>query len=359
MTDYKGIKIPTDIILVERLNDKNEISQAYVVDKGNSKMLKNALNWASTSLRKKDENGEYIKIPNECRPDYPDYDWYKVDGIQHEYKNGNFQIELLEAADGSSQGGKLSFWNCKLITPDNKEFSVGINSELLIDILKHNTWVDGRCQNKNIWLGRVKGTQVGVFTKNLENFKQALEDEKQRTAKKSSSYKPGMVVKTLTNTNAYAGELYKLYDVKYDSSYYWYRDSYKPEVVITIYKKPKKVYGFLNHDWQDSSKWQMDSIEIQKNKQAKIFTGETIEINLKEILKAQFDKQISYIKSDLERCTLSLARNYRDFFYLFMYSLDYKSLSTENLIALIEKQFKEMRNSEFPFYMFKLKYIEK
>ena len=357
MTDYKGIKIPTDIILVERLNDRDEISQAYVVDKGNSKMLENALSWANTSLRKKDENGEYIKVPNERWPDYPDYDWYKVEGIQHEYKNGNFQIELLEAADGSSQGGKLSFWNCKLITPDNKEFSVGINSELLIDILKHNTWVDGRCQNKNVWLGRVKGTQVGVFTENLENFKQAFEDEKQRTAKKSSSYKPGMIVKTLTNTDVYAGELYKLYDIEYDSRY-WYRASNRLEVVITIYKKPKKVYGFLNHDWQDSSKWRMDSIEIQKNKQAKIITGETIAVNLKEVFESWYNNRLENAKDDLNRLAKDNAYTYKDFFYLFNYSLDNKPLAKEELINSIKSKYKEVANGDFPFDRFMIKYIE-
>ena len=355
MADYKGIKIPNEIILVEKLNDRGEISQAYVVDKGNTKMLENAVSWAKTRFRKKDDSGEYIRIP---RGHYIDYDWYEVDGIQHEYKNGNFQLELLEAADGSSQGGKLSFWNCKIITTDNKEFSVGINSELLIDILKRNTWINGKCQTNKVWLGRVKGSQVGVFTENLENFKQAYEDEKQRTAKKSSSYKPGTVIKTLNSVQVYAGELYKRYEIEYNSSRYWYNDSYAPEVFITIYKKPKKVYGFLGHDWQDSSKWRLDYIEVQSNKQARIITGETVDFNLKDVFDNWQAKKLNYAKDDLSRLKRSEARTYFDFWYLPIYSLENEALTKDALIEAIKAKYAEVSEGEFPFEKFRIKYIE-
>ena len=45
--EYKGIKIPEKVIIVER-QDKyyHDINQGYVVDFGNKKMLESAKDWA-------------------------------------------------------------------------------------------------------------------------------------------------------------------------------------------------------------------------------------------------------------------------------------------------------------------------
>lgn len=358
MADYKGIKIPTEVILVEKQTEGSGIPQAYVVDKDNKKMLESAMYWAQTSLRKKDENGEYVRIPRK-NSDYFDYDWYQVEGIQHEYRNGNFQIALLEAAEGSCQGGKLSFWNCKIIAPDNKEFSIGINSELLIDILKNNTWVNGLCQSTNVWLGRVKGSQVGVFTENLDNFRQALEDEKQRTIKKSASYKPGDIVKTLTGgADVYAGELYQLFDIDFPRSYWGWRSYDRPEIIITFYKKPKKVHAYLNSSWRDPSVFIEDGYEVQKTKQAKIITGERHEISLESVFEKKFNKDLEYAKKEYDRITADLPDKYIRFFSLFQYSLTSKAIDKEQYQDLLVDQVRKLVGAQFPFDKFRITFEE-
>lgn len=246
-TDYKGIKIPKEIILVEKIYEDDKIHQAYVVEKGNKNSLESALFWAKTSYS---------------------------DGVIHEYVNGNFKIALLDSAGHSTQGGKLSFWDCKLTTPDGKEFSVGINSDLLIDILKNNTWINGECQSDKVWLGRVKGNQVGVFTENLENFKQAQKDELKRNAKKTSSYKVGDIVGSLNLTEAYCGEFYQLFD--FNSASYWSND-----LVITIYTKPKKIYGYAHKHWQTE---EYSNVTFSKTKSPKIVSGERVETTREQFL---------------------------------------------------------------------------
>ena len=99
MSDYQGIKIYKRLIIV-----KNKKGQGYIVEEGNKSSLETAERWASW--------GEYV-------------------GTSFTYDNGNFDFELLDAAGGSNQGGKLSFWNCKITAPDNEEFIVGINSEII------------------------------------------------------------------------------------------------------------------------------------------------------------------------------------------------------------------------------------
>ena len=357
MSDYKGIKIPTDIILVEKQSEGDSIPQAYVVDKDNKKMLESAMYWARTNHRRKDESGEYIRIPRK-NSEYFDYEWYEVEGIQHEYKNGNFQISLLDAAEGSCQGGKLSFWNCKISAPDSKEFSIGINSELLIDVLKNNTWVNGKCQN-NVWLGRVKGSQVGVFTENLENFAQALEDEKQRSIKKSASYKPGDIVRTLTGgSDVYAGELYQLFDISFPRSYWGWRSYDKPEVIITLYKKPKKVHAFLNSSWRDPSVFIDDCYEVQKTKQAKIITGERYEVALETTFEKKFNKDVDYAKKEYDRITANLPDRYIRFFSLSQYSLTSTPLDKEQYQDLLVDQVRKLVGVQFPFDMFRITFEE-
>lgn len=126
--------------------------------------------------------------------------------IDYEYTNGNFELELEDAASSSySQSGKLSFWNCYIKAPDGKKFLIGINAEQLIKLLKHSTFIDGKCQNK-VWLGRVM-SQVCAFTETMDEYKQAMSDEKLRTdvKTKTSVYEEGAVIGSLTSKEVYAG----------------------------------------------------------------------------------------------------------------------------------------------------------
>lgn len=161
---YKGIKIEDDIIIVERQNEEH---QGYLVCKSNKNQLESALAWAKCSVHVLDKDGNEVK---EQVNGWTRYKFQELEGIVHEYRNGQFTFSLSESASGSSQGGKLSFWNCTVTAPDGKEFLIGINSECLIQLLKHNTFINGVCQSK-VWLGRIKNN-VGAFTENMKEFEQ-------------------------------------------------------------------------------------------------------------------------------------------------------------------------------------------
>jgi len=258
--DYKGIKIYNKITIVEKTMTTEDgynwrgrtVNQGYVVDTGNKKMLDTALRWAEWTYYDRDLNDKYWEARNKFGHDSKEakeaeaaYDATrkKIEGITHEYDNGTFTITLSESASGSSQGGKLSFWNCIITAPDGNSFLVGINSELLLHLLMSTTFINGTCQEK-VWLGRIGGTQVGVFTEAMEDFKQAKLDEEQRTAVKNASnkYVPGDIVGTLKEKQLYLGSIYKYYSIEQG---YRYADKY-----IVIYDKPKLVHifrGFYKH----------------------------------------------------------------------------------------------------------------
>ena len=88
--EYSGINLPENIIIVE-----NKYGQGYAVSEGSN--LDNARYWAERS------------------------DW---EPKEYKYKNGTFTLKVTNAAGHSSQGGKLSFWNCQIRTEDGKEFLI-------------------------------------------------------------------------------------------------------------------------------------------------------------------------------------------------------------------------------------------
>lgn len=296
--DYKGIKIYDKVIIVERTSTSEggynwkgrTVNQGYVVDVNNKKMLENALSWAS--WEKYDESilggKKYWNkdITDEMRKAYEDSK-QTIDGVVHEYENGNFGITLDEAAGSSSQGGKLSFWNCIITAPDGHNFLVGINSELLLHLMMTTTLIKGACQEK-VWLGRVKGTQVGVFTPEMEDFAQAKKDEETRTRKKTANYEPGDVVETVTTKELYLGEVYS-YAGKIESSRYWWN---KEPGYIKVYKKPKKMYAYVDLSYERDEVYRID---LKTTKTARTIVGKDIALKDKT-LKLVDDYPKEYMK---------------------------------------------------------------
>lgn len=150
--DYKGYKLLDKVILVCRdlpshngggLNCGAKEYQAYLVDPSNKSQLKSARDWAKWTEYGpscKNENGRWT------------HEWE----INHKpaeftFDNDGFTLELLDCAGGSSQGGKLSFWNC-LVKKDDKIFKIGINSEMLLNLLKDADFNKGVCQSPLIFI---------------------------------------------------------------------------------------------------------------------------------------------------------------------------------------------------------------
>ena len=125
VVEYKGWSLYDKVIIVERKGyTEKDISQGYVVDPKNKKSLKSARGWATTY--KYDEDHNPVR----------DADGRMVEVEPEEFllDNEGFKVKLSESANGSSQGGKLSFWNC-IISKGDKQWLIGINAELLLHLL--------------------------------------------------------------------------------------------------------------------------------------------------------------------------------------------------------------------------------
>lgn len=238
-TNYMGWKVPEDIIIVAKecrvwKDGKYETVgkyQGYVVEPGNTSMLQTAHGWAKWVER----NGKF-------HPETGTYDEeIEHPGSEHHFKNEGFTLELLETAGGSSQGGKLSFWNCK-VSKDGKEFIVGIASEYLLDILLHNDFKNGVCQS-TLSFARCKGG-VGMMNKSMPSYQQFLKDEEHRAAMKKGKTRkriPGHLYSTLTDG-----------DVHFTTFYSWYTPVYKEEF---NYWRPRTLIGFKKMEKPDVLYW--------------------------------------------------------------------------------------------------------
>jgi hypothetical protein len=160
------------------------ISQAYLVATGDfSKSLETAKNWA----RKREWNPE-TRI-------YTYLDTYEI----YETDNKDFEISIYDSAGGSSQGGKLSFWNC-LIRKDGKEFLLGIQADSLCELLKVADFHKGVCQ-ESVSIYRNKMVKV-ARTQDVSYDKVVL------SGKKTSKWEKGKVYRTKTLSSICLGEVY-------------------------------------------------------------------------------------------------------------------------------------------------------
>ena len=241
-SEYKGWKVPEEVIIVAKecrvWDTKSGIYltdgkyQGYVVDANNKDMLESARGWAKWTEygpRYKNDAGIWV------------YE-YQIEhaGVEHSFKNEGFTLELLESADGSSQGGKLSFWNCK-ISKDDKEFIIGIASDYLLEILRYNDFKRGVCQS-TLSFARCKGG-VGMMNKEMPSYQQFLKDEELRATMSKGKTKKrilGHLYSTLTGGNVFLGTFYRWYEPVYEKDRYRY---YGDKLVgFKKLDKPKVVY---------------------------------------------------------------------------------------------------------------------
>jgi hypothetical protein len=138
--------------------------------------------------------------------------WAGKDYVEKSYTNGTFKLKLLESAENSYRGGKLSFWNCEITAEDGVTFILGISSDELIKLLKSNTFVKGELQGK-VYLGRHK-SRVAAYTKDMEELQQAKKDSNIRETKPTTKYNVGDIVYSLRDGSyIYYGEFATRYDV--------------------------------------------------------------------------------------------------------------------------------------------------
>jgi hypothetical protein len=245
--DYKGYKLLDKIILVCRDTPEHDDShghnsrancyQAYLVDPANSKQLESARYWAEWT---------------EYGPSYKNNDgkWVRDYEIEHapvefEFDNNGFILELLDCAGGSSQGGKLSFWNC-LVKKDGKTFKIGINSDMLLDLLKNAVFDKGVCQSSLIFI--TQNGKVGMTAEGSDTYKQCIADRELKQTLKSSmvsKFSFGDILRTTTIEEVYLGTLtrYYTFDPGRNVSRYT-RDYDLRDCTITRLARPVKYHLF-------------------------------------------------------------------------------------------------------------------
>lgn len=235
MKDYKGYKLLDKIMLVcqDKFKDR-EYYFAYLVDPSSKSQIESARHWAKIT-----EYGPSVKNPETGRWENE----YKIDHepVEFTFDNEGFTFELLENAHGSSQGGKLAFWNC-LITKDDNVFKIGINSDLLLEVLKSGTFIKGKCQEPVRFASR--SGKVGVVvegSKELEAAKLDMELKKVMK-KKTTRYNIGDNICTLTQDDIYLGEWFYNYELKYVGGKYRISSCYADTHQLHVYKNPRSCH---------------------------------------------------------------------------------------------------------------------
>lgn len=199
-------KLLDNIILVCRDEDhykSTDAMQAYLVDPSNKKQFESARRWATWT-----EYGPSVKTGSGKW----EREWTKEhEPLEFTFGNQHFKLELLDCAGGSSQGGKLSFWNC-VVSKEDKRFKIGINSDMLLELLKNATFVKGVCQDDLLFV--TDNGRVGMCAEGSQVHKDAIKDmELKATVKNNfvSKFEFGDILKTATLEEVYLGTLTRYY----------------------------------------------------------------------------------------------------------------------------------------------------
>lgn len=302
MDKYVGWKLFEKVAIISKDNkyvnppkyiyrnvDKYGHPQAYICDASDNKMMETGKRWAKW---------EEAVYGEDNRP---------KEYITHEpvisiMDNSGFTLELLDSADGSSQGGKLSFWNC-LITKDDNSWVVGIHADYLLEIIKESTFVNGVCQTP-LCFARCKGG-VGMLSTEMNSYKQALADCERRSKMskgKTTSRKEGHLYSTTTLNDVYLGTLYYHYEPVYERSY---RDSRlvgikRIEPLKVHWDMPQTDYnGKVRHKRSDFK----DQFWVSRSDTAtpaRVDGGKVIDldISLEEIIDYSIKDVLSYAESN-------------------------------------------------------------
>lgn len=212
-----SIKIYDDIVLFGRKtfewdNENHEYTENveridfYVSDANDKNTLKTGENWATTTRW---VNNKSITI----------------EPLIIHTKNNGFKLSLDSSAGYSSQGGKLSFWMCK-IEKDNICGRIGINQEELNKLFKESTFINGVCQQE-ICFYRIDG-QVGACVVGGKRYKEFYDikdkDTQLSKAKKTTKWELGRVYESKTMKSVWVGVVT---DIKTGNKFNWILDVYE------------------------------------------------------------------------------------------------------------------------------------
>ena len=247
--------------------------QGYLVDPTNKKQLESARNWGTT----------YKSIYEEVDGKRQFVDKEIIEPDEYTYDNDGFTLELHNSAGGSSQGGKLSFWNCWITAPDGHRFLIGIAADLLLDVLKSSTIINGIVQDK-LMFARCNGG-VGMLNKSMDSYKNAVNDmaiKKKMSSGKTKKVIPGHIYETTTEQNIYVGKMYQWYEEVRDKRQvnYWHR--YGKLIGFKRLEKPREFIFYPSYSegkdkLSDYSAW---TWQCRNSAPARRDSGKTIEMDM-------------------------------------------------------------------------------
>lgn len=180
----------------------------YIFEVGDKKGQESAEEWARSYENRYDRDKETITYePN-----------------VHIFDNEGFSVTILDSAGGSSQGGRLSFWKCR-VEKDGVSFIVGVNDAILADLIRHSDLKEGTVQQGVMFARR--GGQPGFIHKGMEAYEEATADMKKKAdmkaMKKTSKWELGGVYSSITMEDVCLGPIWDtLEEVPDPDSRSWY-----------------------------------------------------------------------------------------------------------------------------------------
>lgn len=161
----------------------------------------------------------------------------------HIFDNEGFIVTILDSAGGSSQGGRLSFWKCK-VEKDGVEFIVGVNDSILADLIRNSDIEKGKVKQEVMFARR--GGQPGFIHKGMEAYEEATADMKKKAdmkaMKKTSKWEIGGVYSSITMTDICLGPIWDTMEEVPDPDYRgWY-----PHTKVVDREKPIQVTAWLH-----------------------------------------------------------------------------------------------------------------
>lgn len=306
----------------KRKSEKSDLLDFYVSDENNKNTLATGKNWAS-------------------RYNYKDQD--KVVEIHTE--NKGFKFSLDSSAEGSSCGGKLSFWMCR-IDKDDIHGRIGINQEELNQLFKESTFVNGICQQE-VCFYRLNG-KVGVCVVGGERYKEFHQkndkDNELSKAKKTSKWELGRVYESKTIKQVWVGD-------------------------VTNCITGKKCHLILNardniEDTINDTRWFYDDENLRDKFTSKVATDKILDASKssellakrqKEEIIKEIDKMIKYIdKNDGDRWDYVYHGYFASYFAYYINDFQ-KELLMDYLY--ISKYYYEIYNAKNKYYIYDRTYI--
>lgn len=201
----------------------------YLFEVGDKKGQEKAEEWARRYDNRYDNDKETIVY----EPDV------------HIFDSEGFTVTILDSAGGSSQGGRLSFWKCR-VEKDGVAFIVGVNDAILADLIRHSDIKDGTVQ-QGVMFAR-QGGQPGFIHKDMEAYAEATADMKKKadlkSAKKTKKWEIGGIYSSLTQTDFCLGQVWDHYEevTKTVNDGWWGRQT----TTLEKRDKPVKVYAWAH-----------------------------------------------------------------------------------------------------------------